>query len=153
MAADCRGLAARVMTSIADQDRIDRTSPVPLAAAWSDVRVARWLPLLAVFAAAISLRLVLVANTGQGWADHALRKSAWTASGSTSISSKSIHLRPSSCICTLVARRALVALRPEVIIDAGVFFAIGVVLELASHILRKIYRLQRHPIQCGSPCW
>ena len=51
------------MTSVADQGPIGRRG----WAAWNRVRVARWLPLLTVLAAAIGLRLVVVANTDVSW--------------------------------------------------------------------------------------
>ena len=127
------------MTSIADQDRIGR--PRPLAAAWSDLRVARWLPLLAVFAAAIGLRFVLVANTDVSWL---ITLSEKVLDGQR-LYVDLIEVNPPASVflyLPLVALARALALRPEVVVDAGIFFAIGVGLGLASHILRKACRLE-----------
>ena len=137
------------MTSIADQDQIGRRQP--LGAAWSNVRVARWLPLLAVFAAAIGLRLVLVANTD---VSYLITVSEKMLDGQR-LYVDLIEFNPPASIFVylpLVALARGLALRPEVVVDAGVFFAIGVSLGLASHILRKMYRLEGTDT-VASPCW
>jgi hypothetical protein len=124
------------MTSIADRDQIGGRRP--LAAAWSDVRVARWLPLLSVFAAAIVLRFVLVANTDVSWL---ITLSEKVLDGQR-LYVDVIEVNPPASVflyLPLVALARGLALRPEVVVDAAVFVAIGVGLGLASHILRKVH--------------
>ena len=116
------------------------------------MRVARWLPLLAVFAAAIGLRLVLVANTDVSWL---ITLSEKVLDGQR-LYVDLIEVNPPASVflyLPLVALARVLALRPEVVVDAGVFFAIGVSLGLASHILRQARRARRPSMRCGSPCW
>jgi hypothetical protein len=112
-----------------------------LAAAWNDLRVARWLPLTAVFAAAIGLRFVLVANTDVSWL---ITLSEKVLDGQR-LYVDLIEVNPPASVflyLPLVALARALALRPEVVVDAGVFFAIGVGLGLAGHILRNGRRLE-----------
>jgi hypothetical protein len=127
------------MTVVADRDQIGRRRP--LAAAWEQLRVARWLPLLAVFAAAVSLRLVLVANTDVSWLITLCEK----VLDGQRLYIDLIELNPPASVflyLPLVALARVLALRPEVVVDAGVFVAIGVSLALAGHILGKARRLE-----------
>jgi hypothetical protein len=116
------------MTSIADRDQIGGRR---------GVRVARWLPLLAVFAAAIVLRLVLVANTDVSWL---ITLSEKVLDGQR-LYVDVIEVNPPASVflyLPLVALARGLSLRPEVVVDAAVFFAIGVGLGLAGYILRKV---------------
>ena len=127
------------MTFVADRDQIGRRRP--LAAAWDRLRVEHWLPLLAVFAVAVGLRSVLVANTDVSWL---ITLSEKVLDGQR-LYVDFIEVNPPASVflyLPLVALARVVALRPEVVVDAGVFFAIGASLWLASHILGKARRLE-----------
>ena len=124
------------MTSVADQGPIGRRG----WAAWNRVRVARWLPLLTVFAAAIGLRLVVVANTDVSWL---ITLSEKVLDGQR-LYADLVELNPPASIILylpLVALARVLALRPEGVVDAGVFLAIGAGLALAGHILRQARQL------------
>ena len=120
------------MTSIADQGAI---GPRP-SAAWSRVRLARWLPLLTVFAAAIGLRLLVVANTDVSWL---ITLSEKVLDGQRLYLDLSEVNPPASVFLylPLVALARVLMLRPELVVDAAVFLAIGVSLGLAGRILRN----------------
>src|SRR6188508_1638934 len=124
------------MTSVADHGPIGRRG----WAAWNRVRVARWLPLLTVLAAAIGLRLVVVANTDVSWL---ITLSEKVLDGQR-LYADLVELNPPASIILylpLVALARVLALRPEVVVDAGVFLAIGAGLALAGHILRQARQL------------
>ena len=128
------------MTSFTDQSSAGRRRP---SVAWSDVRGARWLPLLTVFAAAIGLRLVVVANTDVSWL---ITLSEKVLDGQR-LYVDLIEINPPAAIILylpLVALARVLALRPEVVVDAGVFLAIGASLALAGHILRRARQLDNH---------
>ena len=98
------------MTSFTDQGSVDRRRP---SVAWSDVRGARWLPLLTVFAAAIGLRLVVVANTDVSWL---ITLSEKVLDGQR-LYADLVELNPPASIILylpLVALARVLALRPEV---------------------------------------
>ncbi len=125
------------MTSLTDQGSAGRRRP---SVAWSDVRGARWLPLLTVFVAAIGLRLVVVANTDVSWL---ITLSEKVLDGQH-LYVDLIEVNPPASVflyLPLVALARLLALRPEVVVDASVFLAIGVSLAIAGHILRRARQL------------
>lgn len=114
-------------------------------AAQSATQRAAWLPLLAIFAFAVLLRNILMANTDVSWLITLCEKMLAGERPYVDF----IETNPPAAILLYfvpVALARAVSLRPEIMVDAFVFISVGLSLWLSAAILRAAQRFDESAI-------